>query len=224
MKLYTEFLNLNILKKLYKRTQMTGKVYIASMNLRGEWAERPHEKCILLNVTSAQGKTHKNRLQFSPMTEIPGGYKGFWNFESYWQSLKVFEDIPHEITKKWWLNLKEPKRRYPKSKGKIVSYSKVDHIEEKLDYISSRKRVYVPEYYNLIKDRDQLKVYKEFLKNGNDVVVYDFDGPRKPNRDVDCKEVTIELLKEKLNDLQFPYGHGYIVAGLLLDILPEKYI
>ena len=41
-----------------------GKVYIASMNLRGELASLPLD-CKRINVTSAQSKTY--RLAFSPM-------------------------------------------------------------------------------------------------------------------------------------------------------------
>ena len=55
-------------------------VYIASMNLRGEWAPLP-ENCKRINVTSAQAKKSKYRLTFSPMTEIEGGYKDFYCFE-----------------------------------------------------------------------------------------------------------------------------------------------
>jgi hypothetical protein len=54
-----------------------GKVYIASMNMWGIWAEKPHSKCIVLNITSSQGKDNKNRLEFLPMTPISVGYKGF---------------------------------------------------------------------------------------------------------------------------------------------------
>jgi hypothetical protein len=91
---------------------MEGKIYIASMNMRGKWAEPINNDSIKINVTSSQKKTSKNRLDFSPMTKIVNGYKGYWNFESYWQSGKVFEDIPHDETKKWWQNLNEAKRRY----------------------------------------------------------------------------------------------------------------
>ena len=65
---------------------MTGKIYIASMNMRGKWSEPCVKNTIKINVTSAQAKTNKNRIDFSPMTEINNGYKGYWNFESYWQS------------------------------------------------------------------------------------------------------------------------------------------
>jgi hypothetical protein len=74
---------------------MTGKMYVASMNMRGRWANP-----IKINVTSSQAKTSKNRIAFSPMQEIINGYKGYYCFENYWQSGKVYENIPIITTKK----------------------------------------------------------------------------------------------------------------------------
>ncbi len=203
---------------------MTGKVYIASMNMRGAWAEPIDKNAIKINVTSAQGKTSKNRRDFSPMTEFEGSYKGFWNFEHYWQSGKVFENIPIEKTKKWWSELNEPKRRYPNSKGKKVLYAMwEDHNNTQMDYITSRKEVYVPEYYNMIKDREMSKYWKEKVLLGENVIIYDFDGPRENGNPV-CKEVTKELLIEKINDGMYPFGHGYVVARYILGIYYEVYI
>ena len=119
------------MSNLDKLQQTPKKVYIASMNMHGEWVSLAFQACnlaqaatslgdtnhplpdhIKINVTSAQGKTNKNRLAFSPMTEIVNGYKGFWNFESYWQSGKVFEDIPETTVKNYWRQLKEPSAAY----------------------------------------------------------------------------------------------------------------
>jgi len=86
-------------------------IYIASMNMRGKWAEPISKKSIKINVTSVQSKKSKNRLAFSPMTEIVGGYKGYWNFESYWQSGKVYEDIPIEKTKNCQEKISKFKRK-----------------------------------------------------------------------------------------------------------------
>ena len=63
---------------------MSGKVYVASMNMRGKWAEPTIDNYIKVNVTSAQAKKSRYRIDFSPMQEIVDGYKGYWNFESYW--------------------------------------------------------------------------------------------------------------------------------------------
>ena len=201
-----------------------GKVYIASMNLRGKWAERPvNTEC--LNVTSAQGKDNKNRRDFSPMTEVKGGYKGYWNFESFWQSGRVFQDIDEKITKNWWLKNKEPKRRYPGSKGKRVLHAHWSVLGNKeMDYLESRKKVYVPFYFDYMKNKEMAKEWKIKVNEGKNVVIYDFDGPRLKNGDPTCHEVTIEYLKEKINDPTFPFGHGYVVSAWLLGLEPEDYI
>jgi hypothetical protein len=203
---------------------MTGKIYIASMNMRGKWAEPILENSIKINVTSAQAKKSRNRISFSPMTEIVDGYKGYWNFESYWQSGKVYENIPIEKTKKWWLELKEPRRRFPNSKGKHVLYALFDGNDEKMDYITSRKKIYIPEYYELIKNKEMIAYWKKMLNDGHNLVVYDFDGPRTKEGSVICMELTTELLIDKINDTQFPFGHGYIVAGCIAGINPNMYI
>ena len=48
---------------------MKGKVYIASMNMRGAWAIRPSGTTVL-NVTSMQRKDKIERRDFSPMSEV----------------------------------------------------------------------------------------------------------------------------------------------------------
>lgn len=90
---------------------MTGKVYIASMKMRGKWAERPENNTII-NVTSMQSKSSSNRRDFSPMSEIKGKYKNYYCFENYWQSGKVYEEIDVEKYKNWWQNLTQGKRRF----------------------------------------------------------------------------------------------------------------
>lgn len=204
---------------------LPGKVFIASMNMRGEWAQPLDPNTVKLNVTSAQGKTSKNRRDFSPMTEIEGGYNGFWNFESYWQSGKVFESVPYEKTREWWLKLKEPKRRYPNSKGKKILCAKwVEFPDETMDYVTSRKKVYIPLYWDLVKDREMIAYYRELLLSGKNITVYDFDGVRDDNGRPICRELTRELLREKVNDVRFPFGHGFIVGALISGISFEEFI
>lgn len=202
---------------------MSGKVYIASMNMRGEWAKLPlNSKRV--NVTSAQKKDSPYRLAFSPMTEIEGGYKGYFCFENYWQSGKRFEELDSKIIVDWWKSLKCGKRRCPLSKGKRVTHAEFNGIDGKLQYIESRKLVYIPEYFQLIKDSKVLKQLKKELKNGNDITIFDFDGVRRKDGSPDVKEVSLSLLKEKVEDDAFPFGHGYIVAASLLGLEPKDYI
>lgn len=189
-------------------------IYIAAMNMRGKRAI-PLINGPKLNVTSCQRKDSEDRLTFSPMNNVP--YKDFYNFEAYWQSGKVYRNVDHNITVSWWKNISQSKRRYPTIEP--VMYARFPHINENLDYISSRKMVYVPEYYNLIKDSERL-CYWQGIDN---VTVYDLDGPRDIDGNPICLEVTLEMLIEKINDTSFPFGHGYIVAATLAGIEPESY-
>ncbi len=196
-----------------------GKVYIAAMNLRGQWATKP-VGALLLNVTSAQRKDSLERRDFSPMTPVKGTYKGYWNFESYWQSGKVFEHMDRDKQLAWWKGQKAPRRRYPGSKGANVLYA--EHQDGiKRNYIESRKQVYVPEYYEMIKDRDSIHKWTKIVQEGQDVVVYDFDGPRGEQAEPLCLELTPELFGAKLNFLTHPFGHGFIVAGIISGIYPQ---
>jgi hypothetical protein len=197
-----------------------GSVFIASMNLRGERGKPLDVNSLKLNVTSAQRTLSLDRRDFSPMTPIEGGYKGYWNYESRWQSGKIFEGIDEKVVKDWWKAQKEPKRRYPKGKGKRILCARFEGYEDRgdMDYVISRKDVYVKEYYDLIKDRERVLFWKRMLDEGESITIFDFDGPRNEDKSVTCVELSEELIKEKVKDLSVPFGHSYVVGMLLSNI------
>ena len=197
-----------------------GKIYIASMNLRGARAVPIDANSVKLNVTSAQRTLSLDRRDFSPMTPIEGGYKGYWNYESRWQSGKIFEGIDEKMSKDWWKAQTKPKRRYPKGKGKTILCARFEGYEDigDMDYVTARKTVYVKEYYDLIKDRERTLYWKKLLEEGQSITIYDFDGPRTDDKGVTCLELNEDLLRDKINDLKFPFGHGYIVGMILSGI------
>jgi hypothetical protein len=194
------------------------------MNMRGKRAEPLDKDATKVNVTSCNAKTHPYRLDFSPMTAVKGGYKGYWNFESYWQSGKKFEGLPHASSKRWWRQQTKPKRRYPGAKGRKVEYAEFGDAV-RLDYVASRKKVYVPEYAALVKGRRSLVDITAWVKAGRSVTVYDFDGPRDAATDGPlCLELTKALLREKINNTRHPFGHGYVIAACAAGIEPSEYI
>lgn len=79
-------------------------------------------------------------------------------------------------------------------------------------------------YYDLIKNKERIAYWQKKLKEGKNLIVYDFDGPRTVDGQVTCLEVTRELLIEKINHTQFPFGHGYVVAGCIAGLNPTMYI
>lgn len=204
-------------------TSSLGHVYVAAMNLRGIRAPKPSDQCLSLNATSAQAKASPERRDFSPMSPVEGKYKGYYSFENYWQSGKIFENIPPNVSKAYWLGLNESKRRFPQSKGKKILYASYQ-LGQQLDYINARKQVYVPEYHQLIINRPSTQKWKNLVATGHCVVVYDFDGPRDLQGNPVCLEVTLQMLINKINDPTFPFGHGYVIAAELAGISPTQYI
>jgi len=209
-----------------KKKVNVGRVFIASKTPPRQPGKRvdPPTPMKAVDVTSGQATESETRRDFSPMTPVEGGYKGYWNFEHYWQSGKVFEGVDVKTAKAWWKKQVEPKRRYPGSKDLRVLHACWDpSCSDKMDWVTSRKRVYVPEYFEYMKDRPSAIALRDYVASGKDVVVYDYDGPRNPDRSNSIMEVTVENLQEKINATDFPFGHGYIVAAWLKGITPDQY-
>ena len=216
-----------------KPSKYYGKVMIASFKRGAPRPTAPDSSFEKINVTSSQGKQVKERRDFSPMTFIKGKYlKKYINFEAYWQSAKVFgNNVDNRSIKKWWESLTVSmgaKTKHPSiKKGTEVLYSIFDvdgnGNEEKLLYIPARKKVYVPRYYDLMKNTPSAIYWKNEVQNGMNVIIYDLDGPKNSDGSPTIEEVTLELLREKIEDPKHPFGHGYVVAAWLLGIGYENY-
>ena len=124
-----------------------------------------------------------------------------------------------ERNSSWWKAQDKGKRRYPGSKGKKVLHAIFNGIE--YDYVNSRKFVYIPEYYELIKSTQSLKSLVEHRNSGKDIVVFDFDGPRNENGENTFREVTNEMLMEEVDYTKYPFGHGYVVAAAICGFKME---
>ena len=91
---------------------------------------------------------------------------------------------------------------------------------EKMDYITSRKKIYVPLYYELLVRTPAFKELRRQVKMGKKVQILDLDAPDT------TQYITPEFLKWAVNEQSpfgKPFGHGYIVAGALLGITPLDY-
>ena len=92
-----------------------------------------------------------------------------------------------------------------------------------MQWIQSRKEVYVPEYNILVNGRASTKELQTFVNSGKDIIIYDLDGPKEPDGTPATLEVTLDVLRQKINATDFPFGHGYIVAAMILGIPPKQY-
>ena len=99
------------------------------------------------------------------------------------------------------------------------------------DYLASRMEVYAPEYDALMRLTSSFEELRRRVMQGEDIAILDFDGPRLPRSpgnqskgSVTCDEVTIPMLKTKIIDESFPFGHGYIVAAGLKGYEVSDYV
>ena len=208
-------------------------VYVASKNMRGSWADRSHlDNPFIVDVTSAQAKQGPYRKAFSPMhmgdpyvCEHEGSFP---NFEAYWQSLKMIEGQDEAKHKKWWKDIKAPKRRHPSlsgiKKSRVVGAKHKRFPGEVMNYVESRKKVYVPDYYKMVMNKYEAEHLQLLQQHSSrPIVVYDFDGPRNLKGEPICEKVTVEMLRERINDASKPFGHGFVVAAMVAGIEPAQY-
>jgi hypothetical protein len=142
--------------------------------------------------------------------------------------------INYNIYLRWrnslW-NCKNP-IRYPNkiNRKKLTKFSLCidkNGNEKRLNYISTRKEIYLKEYIRLIKNLPEYKKLLDKLKNGNNIMICELDVPannKKGNYGNDCDDNNIcHMTKEKLeillNDPNESFGHGLcLVLSLLQDL------
>jgi hypothetical protein len=95
-------------------------------------------------------------------------------------------------------------------------------------YVESRKQVYVPRYEEWVRSRpdamETLEGIQTLLREQDrPVVVFDLDGPRDAFGEMETVRVTPEMLRERINDVRFPFGHGYVVAAMAAGIPAAAY-
>lgn len=227
-----------------------GLVLVASKNLRGQWSATPQGLLpapLRVDVTSAQSKTSARRRDFSPMTfvaeEDRGRYAGYACMEHYWQSGKKWPKTLHGKSRGWWRRQTKPKRRYPKGKGRAIEYTSFEPLPAAsppgttacapspapkryvgmAGYVASRKEVYVPVYHRHMVATESFQQLRRRVLDGENVVVFDFDGPRTATGGVDCVPVDVAMLQRRIADVNHPFGHGYVVAAALAGIPIAEY-
>jgi len=103
--------------------------------------------------------------------------------------------------------------------------------EDKLDYITARKQIYVTGYINCVRKEPKFEELKTLLQKGKNLLISEVDGPHQESLSYYKKQYGVEddfiesdtmLATEDninimLNDSKHPVGHGYCLAMALLD-------
>lgn len=104
-----------------------------------------------------------------------------------------------------------------------------------LTYIEARKAIYIKCYEEAVREVPLFQKLKERLEGGENLLIIEVDGPHEetmpyyiqkynvPNNFITNGTMlaTKENLQIMVNDEKHPYGHGYCLAALLLDIKVE---
>jgi hypothetical protein len=99
-------------------------------------------------------------------------------------------------------------------------------LDNKLDYVASRKKIYVNEYCRLVWLHTKFTELKNKLDSGENLLIIEVDGPHQESIDYYMKEygvdktfieddtmiVNEENIRIMLNDTKHAFGHGYCLA------------
>ncbi len=211
---------------------MHGKIYVAKLKKCEKRPRISDTNTIYVNLTSMQGTDHPDRSLFSPMSPAL-----HWPFptdnlfkrscmEHWWQSGKVFDGPDTRAAELgWWYKQSNAKRRHPSLKTRKVKHARFDHLDNTrwpvpLGYIDSRKLFYVPVYRETVEAKlaaaktNRLHELAAELKAGKNVVLFDVDAlPGDP------LEFSLDLYERQLHDEHHPFGHGFVVARMLFEVL-----
>lgn len=101
-----------------------------------------------------------------------------------------------------------------------------------LDYINARKKIYLPLYIKLVKQKTQFEELVKRYRAGENLLIIEVDGPHEESMSYyknlygvthdfiqnNTMLVTPDNLKIMLNDAKHPYGHGYCLAQAITGI------
>ena len=171
-------------------------------------------------------------------------------FENLWQYGKVYPRIydenkkivsgvdengnPSEEFYKWRKRFYEMKQekgdRHPALPSMIrhrdclyMVYFDEEGNLEKLDYVTSRKKVYIPEYAKLIANSDSFKEINKLYKEGKKIALCDYDAWNYYGPNLDQELSIIDIV----NNPSYKVGHGYVIKMLLqgdIEVVNNKVI
>jgi len=195
-----------------------------------------------------KGRIMENVWQFSKIYEhVPETTQHYstWNKTVVWSYHKEqhIDENGNILPAYWeWRKLgmnREYHVRYPVGKdhmSKCIYAIPEDNLSQKLDYVDSRRKIYIPVYCQLAKkEQTCFPELQERLKNGENLLIIEVDGPRAQSleyykdkyfvSDNFIENDTMLATKENLTimafDTKHPFGHGYCLAMALLGIDEE---
>ena len=107
----------------------------------------------------------------------------------------------------------------------VCALWRVDGVLQRLDYIAARKRIYCAEYVRLAPQQPHFTKLLKLLDAGVNLQIVEVDGPDPaltfaPYTELSSESpgltITESVIDTLLHDKRKPFGHGYVIAALLL--------
>jgi len=103
---------------------------------------------------------------------------------------------------------------------------------QKLDYVQSRKAIYLPLFCRLVTTQPQFATLLDKLNNGENLLIVEVDGPHEESLEyyqrtygtgpnfIENNTILVNQrnMQIMLNDSKHPFGHGYCLAMALLGV------
>lgn len=147
-----------------------------------------------------------------------------FNIEDAWQCSKVFRDqvgadgYPMEDWY-YWTKQGRASNYAQRHRGKGLGPCQYSWFNrEKLGYVEARKKLYCPWYAELVVKTKAFQDLKNRHDSGINLLLVEFDGI---DRD-DTRPLTEARLKTMLNDENQIFGHGLVLACVLMGIEPWR--
>lgn len=158
---------------------------------------------------------------------ILGEKYGIWRQRGLYTNAPVRYPNSKEGAKDCVFAFKEQNPILPTDSPSVV----LSKLGTPLDYIQSRKQIYLSEYLRLVRAQSKYSELKERFAKGENLLIIEVDGPHQESLDYYQENhkveksfiqdstmlATKESLKIMLNDPKHPFGHGYCLALSLLE-------
>lgn len=192
-----------------------------------------------------QGRFMENAYQFAKIyPKVPKSTQCYsqWDRTVIWdhpEEVHLTNGEPNEAYFKWrHKGMHNPYPvRYPvglKHRSKCIGAIKDDAIKEDsfkdgtlednlIDYLTSRKEIYMPCYMNLVRKEPLYARLLSFLEKGKNLIILEVDGPHVDSlqkMDLSDDETLLASpfnLKAILKDTSHNFGHGYCLAWALYE-------
>jgi hypothetical protein len=179
-------------------------IFVESKRKKEQTLTKLYPNACVVDVTSKSKEPFIKLSPFYPHGDIPVPFsKNLFasSVEGIWQGLKVFENSDIDTSKFYVKNMKDIKRTVRKY-GKTIGHRKGTENNELLDYLSARKKIYLPSYAWILQNKVSM-IIDELISIAlqQDLVLLDYET----NTDIE--------------NIKKPLSH----AGLIKKFIDKKY-